>query len=313
MIHSSHAFNYHLNQMTVTTALYLTTLSAALFSVADLGKKYLLSTLSPAAVAWIPGALGTLATAALIPIYDTSLNDLALVPIIFGVLAGLIGVFTEINFVRSIKVEDMSLVIPFTAFSPVCAGIGGAIFLQEYPAPIAFLGIAFLVFGSWLMFARVTLGPKEVFRLISSNQGVRLMLLVCVLNTAQILCAKFGMSSGREFQYVTILLLTQSIFLGWATFRCGGASRLVFALSNFRLSLVVIGVSVLWTIAFNCYFLALLGTQAGYVSALHRMHALFTVWLGCQFLKERDFTKRLVASLVMVFGVSMVVLGAKLY
>lgn len=284
----------------------LSILSALCFALGDVGKKVLSARLHPYVVNWIPVTFGVLlggivfGTSGAPPITGGSLLPLA-------AIGGVLLFFVELAFLRSIRDAEISLVMPLTAFVPIVSGLIAWGAHGEAPSSGAFIGIAVIVLASWIMFAesgdwRQVLRP---FQRMLDDPSARCMLLFSVLNGIFVNLMNSGgdRSSGSYFLWL-VLIAEWLVLTGLLLVR--RINPLPMVRANKSLALLT---GTFWALGMTAFFESLSLTMVAYAMAAKCSHTIFILLLGHFIFREHDFRKRLAASLLLVAGLCILLLG----
>lgn len=218
---------------------------------------------------------------------------------------GIAGFLDTIAFASSylaISKSSVSLISPITSFGPVFTTIIATFTLHEFPTPIKFLGILFVVFGAYLLnVADVKEGIMAPFKKLFSHRGVLLFLL-----------ASFLWSITPIFQKKAIFETTPQIplFASIIGMVFGFVFLTPFAFKKTVKSLRNINRNSKWFVlngagaAFSqaAAYAAFALVFVGYATSIFRTSPLFIIILGGIFLKEERIKEKLLGASVMVVG-----------
>ena len=99
-----------------------------------------------------------------------------------GTVLIILGIFSALLFLKSIKESDLSLTIPLLSFSPLFSSLFSFIFLNEELSKTQYLGVFSIIFGTLSLYSNafnITQIFKSVIH-ITKNQSAKLMLLVAL-------------------------------------------------------------------------------------------------------------------------------------
>ena len=99
-----------------------------------------------------------------------------------GTVLIILGIFSALLFLKSIKESDLSLTIPLLSFSPLFSSLFSFIFLDEELSITQYLGVFSIIFGTLSLYSNafnITQIFKSVIH-ITKNQSAKLMLLVAL-------------------------------------------------------------------------------------------------------------------------------------
>ena len=219
---------------------------------------------------------------------------------ILNIVAGLLSY-------RSIKISEMSLLAPISAFNPVFTMIVSLITLKEIPSTRGFAGVFVIALGAYLLNASVVKkGILAPLKKLFSHRGVQLA-MACNLIWA----------ITPTFEKTAIFHTTPNV-PPFVSLAAGFLLSLFFLpimlkksknpFSQIRMNIkVFLLMGVIGAIASAAAFQAFSLAKLGYVTAIFKLSMLFNVVWGYLFLKEKGIRERLIGSIVMFAGVLILV------
>ena len=99
-----------------------------------------------------------------------------------GIVLIILGIFSALLFLKSIKESDLSLTIPLLSFSPLFSSLFSFIFLDEELSKTQYLGVFSIIFGTLSLYSNA-FNMTQIFKSIihiTKNQSAKLMLLVAL-------------------------------------------------------------------------------------------------------------------------------------
>lgn len=204
---------------------------------------------------------------------------------------------------RAVKLSEISLINPISAFNPVFTALISYFALGETITTKGAIGILMVVLGAYLL--QITKSEKGLLsplKALFSHQGVRYALIVSLL-----------WAITPAFQKTAILHTFPDV-PPFASFTGLVASTLVYIPLTVKFSKKPLRVLKRHFKAFLLFgllggfsqffaFMAFSLTHLGYATAAFKLSILFTVVLGWLFFKERNIKERLLGSTVMLIGV----------
>lgn len=225
-----------------------------------------------------------------------------------------INTAATVLFYRALSISDLSLCLPMLSFTPVFLVFSAFAILGETPSTAGTAGICLVVAGSYLLGVRGNGGTGRTwtapFRMLSSDRGVRYMLLVAFLFSISVNYDRLVVAySDPVFGSAVVYGSLACAFLSW------DVARVITARGTRRAarrgvqecgSLLLLGlILVVEAVAVNtAYTLSLVP----YVIAVKRLSALFGVLAGGFLLGEERLLQRGAAAAVMVTGAVLIVL-----
>ncbi len=219
-----------------------------------------------------------------------------------------LNVFAAICAYRAIKIAEVSLISPISAFNPIFTAIISLLTIHEVINPKGWLGIFLICLGAYfLQRTKSTKNFLEPIKLFFSNQAIRLSLI-----------AYFLWALTPIFQKVSILHTDPQVppfasfvgMIGTTLIYTAPAlkfSKNILGLTKKYLKLLIL-IAILSAIGQAVAFIAFSLTNLGFATAVFKLSMLFTVLLGWLFFKEHDIKERLLGSTVMLLGVLLLVM-----
>jgi drug/metabolite transporter (DMT)-like permease len=203
-------------------------------------------------------------------------------------------------YLKAVQNADLSLVMPFLAFTPLFLLFTSFLLLGEIPSFQGVVGVVLIVVGSLVLVYQ-----KSFFAYLAKSKGVWYMLLVAFL---------FGISTIYE----KVVTQTSDPFFGSATvqaflflfFFCFALIKSPKIFKEYpRLAGPILLVALLLvSIAVSVNFAYLQG-PVSYVIAIKRMSILWSVIFGALVFKEKSFLQRIIGAAVMLAGVVLIFFG----
>lgn len=209
-------------------------------------------------------------------------------------------------YIRAIRISPLSLTLPFLALTPLFLTITGWIFLGERVGATGFVGIVLVVIGSYVTnLPHALRHPLAPFHEMFREPGTRLMLIVAFLYAFTSICGKVLVDHSSP-SYFTVHYALIMFFLMSLIVRTQTTPAPQHLLSN-RPLLVVSGVMFAASILGHMFALHTTPTVA-YMIAMKRLSGAFGVLYGWATFGEEHLGARLVGSLIMVAGATLILL-----
>ena len=226
-------------------------------------------------------------------------------------IASILDVAGNLLLVRAIGHGDMSVIGPLNSYKPLVGAALGIFVLREFPTSWGYAGIIIIVMGSWILLQRRTAASH--FRNWRLNKPVYDRLMSIVFTAAASIFLKNAIQESNAAQ----------AYVGWSVGCCVLAwISLLFANrpSKPATSLAILkpqSSDLYLLTASGMSFLVMQGTtiwlfakmQIGYALALFQLASIIQVYLGRRFFHEDQFFRRLVASIIMTIGATLVLVG----
>jgi len=218
-------------------------------------------------------------------------------------LGGSLNIIAMICYIKALNSSDLSLTVPLVTFTPLFLIVTSPILVQEYPTSLDCLGIAFIVFGSYLLNIKERKqGYLAPIKALITQTGSKLMLGVALIWSITSNIDKLGVqNSSPIFWAISIYSFIAIGLLPIIIYRCR-----VFSLNitNHLIELLPIGIFNGLAIIFQMQAINL--ALVAQVISVKRTSVLFTVFWGYLILRETGLKQRLAGAIIMVIGVSII-------
>src|SRR6266508_3724823 len=281
-------------------ALYALT-AALLTSFLPIINTRILTTADVAVVAWVPNALSLpmLLVVTLALIGWPRVDGLFLL----GVLAsGILNLVATLASTRALQLADASVATPFLSFNPAFTLLLSSFTLREIPSVRGIVAVLLIVLGAYLFQLReVGKGLLAPVQALTHQPGVLLAIGASFVWGLTSIFEKIAIQHTSPENplivafvttFLTVVLLTPAL---WRR-RTDLLDQLSRHRPLFGAAGLISGVAPLFG------FSAIALGYVGYVTALFKLGAVFTVVWGALLLKEPGLRERLPATLVIVIG-----------
>ena len=209
-------------------------------------------------------------------------------------------------YLRAIRVSPLSLTVPFLALTPVFSIATSWIILKERISPVGALGIFSIVLGIYLLHATtIKEGVLAPLRAIFRERGTRLMIGSAFLFsiTSNLGKRAIQLSNPVAFGFLYQGMDTVALF-GLARAKAGGIRSLGKALARQLWLFVVLGMAAALAMLVHC--IGISQAPVSYFIAIKRTSLLVAVVSGGLVLKEEQILERLLGTVLMVAGVTLI-------
>lgn len=209
-------------------------------------------------------------------------------------------------FVQALKVSPLSLTFPFLAFTPVFLIFTSYFLLGELPGLYGIAGIVLVTCGAYVLnLDRIKEGGiLAPFMAIKDEKGSVLMLIVSVLWSFAASLDKVALLASSPFFY--ILAFHMGFFLLYLPFLVRVNPVFLKEVKDHFPMLCILGVFEGLLVVFQ--MTALKVALVSYVIAIKRSGMIFTLIMGWLFFREKLSFFRVLGTVMMVFGVCMIVI-----
>lgn len=222
------------------------------------------------------------------------------------IVNGSLNVVASILYMRAIKYDELSLSVPFIAFTPLFLLIMSFAVLGEVPSIPGGFGILFIVVGSYVIsIDRKAKSLMYPFKSIVRKRGPRLMLFVSFLWAVTSTFDKIGIVNSSPFIWVASVNIFLSI--GLSPFVLLSMRKKNIRAGYIFRSLAPIG--ILHGVKLTFQMIAISQSPVVYVISIKRLSSVFTVFSGGIFFREKEKIIRILGSSLMVLGALLITLS----
>jgi len=201
---------------------------------------------------------------------------------------------------------DLSQVYPLAKITPLFTLLIGFFYLKEVISFAALIGIIFVIFGVYAVNLKNFDFKNIVKPIISLKQTTFIFALLAAIFSAMYgLFSKLGVVEINPFVFVYLAYVFLVIsYIPFLYFKTG---NIVLQSRKFNKPIVQIG--LLDIFGYSLIVFALSFSQLSYVFALRQMSILFSVFVGVYILKESYGKTRIVSSIIIVIGITLIALS----
>ncbi|MCK5332414.1 EamA family transporter [Candidatus Parcubacteria bacterium] len=221
-------------------------------------------------------------------------------------IGGSLNAITTVLFIKALKISDISIVSPIATFTPLFLLVTSPLIVNEFPTTIGFIGVLFIILGSYFLnINEIKNGYLEPFKTLLKEKGASLMFIVAFIWSITSNIDKIGVQNSSSVFWVFSVNLFVAILI-FPIFLLKVSNQKANILKNIN-NLIILGLLTMLTLIFQMIAITL--TLVIYVIAIKRTSAIFSVFWGYYFFKEKNFKNRLFGSLIMVLGVIFIILS----
>lgn len=215
-----------------------------------------------------------------------------------------VEVLLEILFFKAFKLSHISLIVPFTSFTPVFLLVSSFFLLNEMPKSTAVLGIILIMIGGYLVNTKGRL--KSILQPIldiKKEKGIQFILIVTLCWSIIFPLGKIASFYSSPFFFTAVYFSLLSLLLTPVFFKKSqsGLSGIKNDLKIFSF----IGLTSALSITFNWLAVAL-----GFVSsakAISSFDTLLTTVIGGKYFHEDFLKTRIAGAVLMVLGALLII------
>ena len=208
------------------------------------------------------------------------------------IIMGLLGALGNYFIIKALSIGELSSLAPINSYKPIVALIFAFFYLKEIPSLIAFSGILLIILGTYILHFGRQYNKKAIF--------YRVLALIF---------------SGSEAVFIKKIILLTNIPTSFALWAISGLIfSFIFIIGNKHkeklpsakyLILLIFSVAIM-QYSTNFVFSKI---NVSYALALFQLSTLLSVFLGVNIFKEEGLKRKIIASLIMIFGAIVIILG----
>jgi len=209
---------------------------------------------------------------------------------------------------KAIQISDLSVTIPFLAFTPVFALFTGWLILGELPKILGIIGVVLTVLGGYsLNISESKKGLLEPIRCIFREKGSLLMLIVAFIYSFTSVLGKKAvlLSNPLFFACFYFSLLSFVVPCVLSPFLLKDIKRHILVSKKLRTSSITsyLAVAASQASMVLCHFWAIRLVDVAYMISVKRTSLVFSVLYGKFLFKEQKILERLFGVFLMLMGV----------
>jgi drug/metabolite transporter (DMT)-like permease len=223
----------------------------------------------------------------------------------YSVLAGIAGTLGNAFLVKALQKGDLSILGPVNSYKSVVGILVGILILGEIPSATGLLGVVIIIFGSYFVLGTT----KEGFRwALLKRPDIRFRIWAMILTAIEAVFIK----------KIILASSTGTAFLSWCWFGCVFSLILVTVykldlrneirklefpdLLRYGLLILCVGTMQYST---NYVFDHM---DVGYALSLFQLSSIVSVLLGYRLFSEKEISKKLLGSAIMIAGSVIIIL-----
>ena len=218
-----------------------------------------------------------------------------------SILGGLFGAIGNFCLVKALEGGELSVLGPINAYKAVVAMVFGIFLLHEFPSAIGVVAVLLIILGSYFIFD--TLDEGFSFNLLK-RKDIRYRIYALVFTAIEAVFIKKVIELSDINIAFTMWAVWGAIFSGILLFVSPKKSFKNNACIMSKLGLIIIMMGVM-QYSTNIVFARI---PVSYGLALFQLSAILSVIFGWRFFRETHFCKKLLGSLIMVFGAVLLIL-----
>ena len=233
----------------------------------------------------------------------TQINFTELSPQVWinAILGGLCGALGNSYLVKALESGDLSVLGPINAYKSVVAMLFGLILLKEIPTILGIFAVFLIIFGSYFIFDT----QEEGFSIkLLKRKDIRYRIYALIFTAIEAVFIKnvilqsdittsflFWSFFGMVFTFGIVLLRKQ-----------GSKCKERYVIKRYILIICLMGLMQYST---NFVFARM---NVSYALALFQLSTILSVFLGWKFFNETQINKKLIGSIIMVIGGTLLIL-----
>ena len=213
-------------------------------------------------------------------------------------------------YMKALKLSPLSLVFPFLGFTPVFSILTSFIILRERLSATAILGVCLVSVGAYTLNAHLfKKGFLEPIRNIYREKGSMLMVVVAFIYSITATLGKKAVLLSDPISFPLIYFAIVALLLTPLMYAENKASGIRLERAEI-LMIAAVGCSLGISMIFH--FKAITLTKVSYMLSVKRLSLVLSVIYGAVIFKERNIGYRLLGSVIMLGGITILAICANL-
>jgi len=240
-------------------------------------------------------------------LYFLTTETVALTPIVFlaFLVSGLANILAFLSYNRSIKLGELSTVIPFTKLNPVFTGILAAIFLAETMTAVKAVGIILVTLGSYVILKDDEHDLLDPVRRFKASDAPKLGAVSAFIFSIAAIADRFATQtiSPKIYTYLIYLFMTAGLtaYILVKEKHVFTEAREKFLEDKKLYALTGLGAAL----ASYLIFFSFSRAEASKVIPVLQIQVFISVLAGITLFNEGNVKEKLVGSIILVAGVIM--------
>jgi len=233
-----------------------------------------------------------------------------LVPEFWKCLAVLLPLETTalLLYMEAIRTSDLSISIPFLAFTPAFIILTGWLILGETLTLLGVIGIMFIVIGSYcLYFNDISKSFFSPVKAIFKNRGSFLMIFVAFIYSITSVLGKLAITYSNPTFFACFYFVIHGIFTSVILATLFKVTPIEI-IKEAPKGVILTGISQTLMVLTHMWAISL--APAAYMIAVKRISVLFGVIIGGVIFKEKKIKSRFLGASLMVVGVFIIALSS---
>lgn len=246
-------------------------------------------------------SFGCLSLACMYPAFINNWNSYSYNYWGYVILAGLLCTLGSICLIKALQCGEMSVLGPINSYKCIVGLIFGYILLGEIPSLKGLFGTLLIIIGSWFIFDTVKEGVS--FKLLLRKD---IILRFCALF--------FTGCEAAVLKKIILMSSPKESFILWCFSGFLFSIILAFLFKtkirrlNLKNTIGTIGIAICLGIMQYSTNLVFQKLNVGLSLALFQLSSLISVFFGYLMFKEKDIIKKILGTLIMIFGSCLILL-----
>jgi drug/metabolite transporter (DMT)-like permease len=227
----------------------------------------------------------------------------------YMIICSLFAVASNVMLVEALKFSDLSIIGPINSYKPIIGMVFGLFIINEVPNLTGILGVLLIIAGSYMIAGKKSNENAAVTLLNFMNErGVKLRFGALLFSGTEAVFLKKAMMfapASAAFIFWCFFCFLFSV-LAVILFRPKSLSKMLRGLAkekyNYLFLVLTTGVMQYSTL------LIFQKMNVAYALALFQISSLISVVLGYKYFSERNIKKRIIGSIIMIAGASVIIL-----
>ena len=243
-------------------------------------------------------------------LYSISTAEVSLNYLVLGafVVSGLANIFGITTYNYSIKLGELSRVIPFTKLNPVFTALIAAAILRENLTPLRATGIVLVTAGSYVILGEKGTNWKQPFKTFIKERAPKIAVLSAIIYSVAAVSDRFVTQTVQPeiYTFMIYLFMTAGLATYVSVRKREVVPEIIPDLKRHSLKYILTGAGA--ATATYLIFFAFSKAPASRVIPVLQIQVLISVIAGVVLFDEGNLRQKLIGATILILGVTMVAL-----
>lgn len=222
------------------------------------------------------------------------------------IVSGFANIFGITAYNYSIKIGELSRIIPFTKLNPVFTALIAAVLLGEKLTPARITGILLVTAGSYVILEEKDTDWKQPFKSFLGEEAPKVAVLSALIFSVAAVMDRYAVQAFQPeiYTFMVYLFMTTGLSVYISGQRPELVGKIIPDLKNHSYKYLVSGAGA--ALASYLIFFAFSKAPASRVIPVLQIQVLISVVAGAVLFEERNLRQKLIGATILIAGVILV-------